>query len=64
MTPRYHGDCCPACGSHQIIPYAILVGSSEEFGCQCLACEVMWPVLTFRTREKAEAVGHKRNPAA
>ena len=27
MTSRhYDGDCCPACGSHQVIPYAVLVG--------------------------------------
>ena len=38
MTVRYHGDCCPACGSHQVIPYAVLVGGSEEYGYQCLAC--------------------------
>ena len=39
MTARhYHGDCCPACGSHQVIPYAVLVGGSEEYGYQCLAC--------------------------
>jgi hypothetical protein len=47
MTARYHGDCCPACGSHQVIPYAVLVGAREEYGYQCLACEVMWPVLTY-----------------
>ena len=46
MTARYYGDCCPACGSHQVMPYAVLVGGSEEYGYQCLACEVMWPVLT------------------
>ena len=46
MTARhYDGDCCPACGSHQVIPYAVLVGASEEYGYQCLVCEVMWPVL-------------------
>jgi hypothetical protein len=44
---RYHGDCCPACGSYQVIPYAVLVGCAEEYGYQCLACEVMWPVLTY-----------------
>ncbi len=48
MTTRhYSGDCCPACGSHQVIPYAVIVGGSEEYGYQCLACEVMWPVLTY-----------------
>lgn len=47
MKPRYRGDCCPACGSHEVIPYAVLVGGSEEYGYQCLACAVMWPVLTY-----------------
>ena len=47
MTPRYHGDCCPACGSHQVTPYAVIIGAREEYGYQCLACEVMWPVLTY-----------------
>ena len=46
---RYHGDCCPACGSYRVIPYAVLAGGSEEYGYQCLACEVMWPVLTYPT---------------
>ena len=47
MTARYDGDCCPACGSGQVIPYAVLIGASEEYGYQCLACQVMWPVLTY-----------------
>jgi len=34
MTTRYTGDCCPACGSYQVIPYAVLVGGSEEYGYQ------------------------------
>ncbi len=64
MTVRhYDGDCCPACGSHQVIPYAVLVGASEEYGYQCLACEVMWPVLTYPVREEAEPAGRQRGPA-
>ena len=47
MSGRYHGDCCPACGSHQVTPYAVIVGVTEEYGYQCLACAVMWPVLTY-----------------
>ena len=47
MTGRYDGDCCPACGSIQVIPYAVLIGGSEEYGYQCLACAVMWPVFTY-----------------
>jgi hypothetical protein len=46
-VPPYTGDCCPACGSDQVIPYAVLVGGAEEYGYQCLACAVMWPVLTY-----------------
>ena len=64
MTARYTGDCCPACGSHQVIPYAVLVGGSEEYGYQCLVCEVMWPVLTYPASEAATSAGRKRNPAA
>jgi hypothetical protein len=45
--PPYTGDCCPACGSDQLTPYAVLVGGSEEYGYQCLDCAVMWPVLTY-----------------
>ena len=63
MTARYHGDCCPACGSHQVIPYAVLVGGSEEYGYQCLACEVMWPVLIYPASTPAKAAGPKRSPA-
>jgi hypothetical protein len=64
MSARYHGDCCPACGSHQVIPYAVLLGSAEEYGYQCLACEVMWPVLTYPTRGEKNPAGHERSPAA
>jgi len=49
MTVRYTADCCPACGSYDVLPYAVIVGGSEEYGYQCLACEVTWPVLTHRT---------------
>ena len=47
MSARYHGDCCPACGSHQVIPYAVVVGATEEYGYQCEVCEVMWPVMIY-----------------
>jgi hypothetical protein len=63
VSPRYHGDCCPACGSNQVIPYAVMVGGSEEYGYQCLICEVTWPVLTYPTRGEDPA-GRERNPAA
>jgi len=64
MSARYTGDCCPACGSHQVIPYAVLVGSSEEYGYQCLVCEVMWPVLSFSASNTADRSGRSRSPAA
>src|SRR5215472_9535059 len=46
MTPGYHGDWCPACGSDEVIPWAVIVGAAEEYGYQCLACAVMWPVVS------------------
>jgi hypothetical protein len=64
MTTRYHGDCCPACGSHQVIPYAVLIGGSEEYGYQCLICEVMWPVLTYPARDEVAPTDRQPSPAA
>ena len=64
MTARYHGDCCPAYGSHQVIPYAVLVGGSEEYGYQCLVCEVMWPVLSYPASKAADPAGRTQSPAA
>jgi hypothetical protein len=64
MTARYSGDCCPACGSHHVIPYAVLIGGSEEYGYQCLVCEVMWPVLSYPVRGVPDPAGPARSPAA
>jgi hypothetical protein len=64
MTARYYCDCCPACGSHQVIPYAVIVGSIEEYGYQCLACEVMWPVLTYPAKKATDPAERERSPAA
>ena len=64
MTARYTGDSCPACGSQQVIPYAVLVGGSEEYGYQCLACEVMWPVLTHTAGSTPAPTDRKKTPAA
>jgi hypothetical protein len=64
MTGRYTGDCCPACGSHQVIPYAVVVGATEEYGYQCQVCEVTWPVMIYAgtdhlTRQaKSKALRH------
>jgi hypothetical protein len=46
VTRRYDGDCCPACGSCQIIPYVVPDGG-EEYGYQRLACQVTRPALTY-----------------
>jgi formate dehydrogenase maturation protein FdhE len=64
MTDRYHGDCCPACGSHQVTPYAVIVGGSEEYGYQCQVCEVMWPVMIYAGSSATDPAGHKPGPAA
>ena len=44
---RLYRECCPACGSDQVLAYAVLGGGAEDYGYQCLACAVMWPVLTY-----------------
>jgi formate dehydrogenase maturation protein FdhE len=62
MTGRYDADCCPACGSHQVIPYAVLIGGTEEYGYQCQACQVMWPVLTYPATPAHDEP--QRSPAA
>ena len=47
MTGRYDGDCCPACGSDDVIPYAVILGTREEYGYHCQVCQVTWRVLTY-----------------
>jgi transposase-like protein len=42
-------DYCPACGSNELLPYAVIVGAAETYGYQCLSCAVTWPVLTSGT---------------
>jgi hypothetical protein len=63
MTGRYGGDCCPACGSDQILPYAVLIGGTEEYGYQCLTCQVMWPVLSYPAATASKSGGPEA-PAA
>ena len=53
----------PACGSHQVIPYAVLVGGSEEYGYQCQVCEVMWPVMVCAGTDARDLAGGKQGPA-
>jgi transposase-like protein len=61
MTGRYEGDCCPACGSYQVIPYAVILGGREEYGYHCADCQITWRVLTHGTTADA---GTNRSPAA
>jgi hypothetical protein len=46
MTGRYEGDCCPACGSYQVLPYAVILGGREEYGYHCRDCQITWRVLS------------------
>jgi hypothetical protein len=63
-TRCYHGDCCPACGSHQVIPYAVLIGAAKSTATNASPCEVMWPVLTYPAEKVAAPAGRRRSPAA
>ena len=62
MSTRYHGDCCPACGSYQVTPYAVMVGATEEYRYQCQVCEVMWPVMIY-TGDSTPASSSDKSPA-
>jgi hypothetical protein len=64
VSARYHEDCCPACGSHQVIPYAVVVGATEEYGYQCQVCEVMWPVMINAGTDAAGPAGGKQGPSS
>jgi hypothetical protein len=55
MTAPGTGDLCPACGSDEVLPFAIIVGAAETYGYQCLACSVTWPVLSTGTLPDALA---------
>jgi hypothetical protein len=37
MTAPRREDRCPACGSDEVQPFAIIVGAAETYGYQCLA---------------------------
>ena len=64
MSTRYTGDCCPACGSHQVTPYAVMVGATEEYGYQCQVCEVMWPVMIYAGSDTPAPADREQDPAA
>jgi hypothetical protein len=49
-------DYCPACGSNELLPYAVIVGAAETYGYQCLSCSVTWPVLQSGTLPDARAL--------
>ena len=61
MTGRYDGDCCRACGSYQVTPYAIILGGREEYGYHCQACQITWRVLVYNGTASA---GTRKSPAA
>lgn len=61
MTGRYDGDCCPACGGYQVTPYAVVLGSREEYGYHCQACQITWRILVY---DSAAAAASTRRPAA
>ena len=56
MTAPYCGDLCPACGSDEVLPFAIIVGAAETYGYQCLSCSVTWPVIQSGTLPDARAL--------
>jgi|SRR5215469_5828136 len=60
MTGRYDGDWCPACGSDEVTPWAVILGAREEYGYQCLACAVTWPVLAHSATDPVfQQIGHR-----
>ena len=60
-----HGDSCPACGSADTEPFAVIVGAAEIYGYQCLDCATLWPVLQTGTLppSTARAAGLTGNSA-
>jgi hypothetical protein len=46
---RDRGDCCPACGSDDVIPFAFIFGAVELYGYQC-PCGRAWLSLHAQTR--------------
>jgi hypothetical protein len=65
MTAPGAGDLCPACGSDEVLPFAVIIGAAETYGYQCLSCTVTWPVLSSGTLPDALALTlGVRGPAA
>ncbi len=44
MTGPGTEDCCPACGSEDVLPFAFIAGGLELYGYQC-PCGRVWLVL-------------------
>jgi transposase-like protein len=59
MTGQYTGDCCPACGSYQVLPYAVILGGREEYGYHCQDCQITWRVLTYPEPAAATGSAHR-----
>ena len=49
MTAPGREDRCPACGSDEVQPFALIIGAAETYGYQCLACTVTWTVMQTTT---------------
>ncbi len=45
MTAPAREDRCPACGSNEVQPFAVIIGAAETYGYQCLSCSVTWTVI-------------------
>jgi hypothetical protein len=46
MTAPGHDGRCPACGSDETQPFAVILGAAETYGYQCLACAATWTVIS------------------
>jgi hypothetical protein len=55
MTAPSRGDCCPACGSDDVIPFALIFGAVELYGYQC-PCGHAWLSLPAQARHDALAL--------
>jgi hypothetical protein len=55
VTARYNGDCCPACGSDDLLPFAFIAGGLELYGYQC-PCGRIWLVMHSEATEDTLAL--------
>jgi formate dehydrogenase maturation protein FdhE len=56
MTALRREDSCPACGSEDVQPFALIVGAAETYGYQCLVCTVTWTVMQTSTPPDARVL--------